>query len=86
MLRVNSFLLSVCSPVLHRMLRGCFAESKAENLELKHVYLAAFGHALDICCGKEHITELSLGDVKDVASVAVRFHRQRLSRCLTRLC
>ena len=72
-MRANSFLLSVCSPVLHRMLCGSFAESKAKTLQLKDVHGAAFGKALEICCGKDHIKELSLGDVKELASVADRF-------------
>ena len=72
-MRANSFLLSVCSPVLHRMLCGSFAESKAKTLQLKDVHGAAFGKALEICCGKDHGTELSLGDVKELASVADRF-------------
>ena len=73
MLRANSFLLSVCSPVLHRMLCGCFAESKAKKLELKDVHSTVFGKALGIFCGREHIKELDLGDVKELASVADRF-------------
>ena len=72
-MRANSFLLSVCSPVLHRMLCGSFAESKAKTLQLKDVHEDAFGKALEICCGKDHGTELSLGDVKELASVADRF-------------
>ena len=64
-MRANSFLLSVCSPVLHKMLCGSFAESKAKRLDLKDVPRAVFGMALDFCCVKESV----------VAEMALKFLR-----------
>ena len=52
-MRANSFLLCVCSPVLHRMLCGSFIESNVKQLQLLDVDGAAFGKALYIWCGKE---------------------------------
>ena len=70
---VNSFLLSVCSPVLHKMLCGSFTESHRKKIILQDVDGSAFGKAFDIWCGKESTTELEMKDVKVLASVADLF-------------
>ena len=72
-LRANSFLLCVCSPVLHRMLCGSFIESNGKKLQLLDVDGATFGKALDIWCGKETCAEMELDDIRALASVADRF-------------
>ena len=63
----------MCSPVLHKMICGSFIESNGEKLELKDVDGPAFRKTLDIWCGKQNCSEMELGDLKEVASVADRF-------------
>jgi hypothetical protein len=70
MLRANSFLLSMCSPVLQKMLCGSFMESSDRKLELKDVDGWAFGTTLDICCGKMNCAEMELAEMRELASVA----------------
>ena len=40
-MKANSFLLSVCSPVLHKMICGSFNESGGREMEVKDVDGAA---------------------------------------------
>ena len=45
-LKADSFLLSVCSPVLHKMICGSFNESGGRVMEIKDVDGAAFRKVL----------------------------------------
>ena len=67
-MRASSFLLSVCSPVLHRMLCGSFMESSDKRLDLQDVDGSAFGKALDLCCGKVNGLEMELDEVRVLAT------------------
>jgi hypothetical protein len=79
-LRVNSFLLSMCSPVLHKMLCGSFIESSGRKLALKDVDGTSFGRALDMWCGKK--TEIGLDDARELASLADRLQMTELVSAL----
>jgi hypothetical protein len=72
MLRANSFLLSMASPVLHKMLFGDFREGVGRRLELDDVGGRVFGEVLDLWCGKEVCGDKELADVMMMASVADR--------------
>ncbi len=69
-LRTNRFLLCMCSPVLHKMLCGSFAESNKKSPNLVDVDEAAFRKVLDIWCGKECCEDMEMEQVKKLASVA----------------
>ena len=71
-LRANRFVLSMCSPVLHRMLCGSFIESNEKKITLKDMDRRTFGKAVDMWCGKLNNVEMSLDEVNDLASVADR--------------
>ena len=81
-LRTNSFLLCLCSPVLHKMLCGSFIESKSKSLKLRDVDGAAFSKALDIWCGKQSCTGMEMDDVRELASVADRFEMAEVAQAL----
>ena len=69
--RANGFLLSMASPVLHKMICGNFREGTTRRLSLEDVDGDAFESVLKLCCGKEGRAE-QLGDVMVMASVADR--------------
>ena len=71
MSRANSFLLSMASPVLHKMMCSGFMEGLARRVSLDDVDGKSFRGVLDMWCGKEgHAEELS--DAMIMASVADR--------------
>ena len=70
-LLANSFLLSMASPVLHKMICGSFRESKTRHLSLEDIEARAFEQILNLWCGKEGRAD-QLGDVMVMASVADR--------------
>ncbi len=72
-LRVNSFILCVCSPVLHKMLCGSFIERNEKKLNLQDVDGKTFSKALAIWCGKLSSKDMGLGELMALASVADRF-------------
>ena len=72
----------MCSPVLHKMLCGSFIESKEKKLKLKDVDDSAFRKALDIWCCRESSTELNLGELRELASVADRFQMAEVALVL----
>jgi hypothetical protein len=64
------------------MLCGRFIENNRKRLDLKDVDGPAFGKTLDIWCGKQICSELGLGDVKELASVADRFQTTEVTSVL----
>ena len=75
-LKANSFLLSVCSPVLHKMICGSFNESGGRVMEIKDVDGAAFRKVLCAWCagcGKELEPRADVGVLLKLGSVADRF-------------
>jgi hypothetical protein len=64
-------LLSLCSPVLHKMLCGNFMESTDKKITLYDVDAFRFGKVLDLWCGR--VNELELSEVRQLASLADRF-------------
>jgi hypothetical protein len=81
-LRANSFLLCMCSPVLHKMLCGSFIESHEKKLKFQDVNGVAFGKALGLWCGMESCAGMELGEVKELASVADRFQMTDVSSAI----
>jgi hypothetical protein len=79
-LRANSFLLSMCSPVLHKMLCGNFIESSGRKLAFKDVDGTSFARAMDMWCGKK--TEIGLDGARELASVADRLQMTELVSAL----
>ena len=71
-MRANSFLLSLASPVLLKMICGSFREASTRRLSLEDVDGKAFEEVLNLWCGKEGRGEQELGDVLVMASVADR--------------
>ena len=69
--RANCFLLSMASPVLHKMISGSFIEGTTRQLSLEDVDATAFDQILNLWCGKEERAG-QLGDVMEMASVADR--------------
>ena len=69
--RVNSFLLSMASPVLHKMICGSFREGVTRQLSLRDVDAQVFEQILNLWYGKEEHAE-QLSDVMVMASVADR--------------
>ena len=67
----NSFLLSMASPVLHKMICGSFREGTTRRLLLEDVDGKAFEEVLNLWCGKEGRAE-QLEDVMVMANVADR--------------
>ena len=51
--RANCFLLSMASPVLHKMISGSFREGMTRKLLLQEVDAKAFEQTLNLWCGKE---------------------------------
>ena len=72
-LQANGFILSLCSPVLHRMVCGDFIESKKKKIDIYDVDGKSFGMVLDMWCGNVSFTEMELGAVIALTSVADRF-------------
>ena len=72
-MKANSFLLSVCSPVLHKMICGSFNESGGRAMEVKDVDGAAFRKVLDLWCGRELETNADIDVLLKLGSVADRF-------------
>ena len=81
-LRANSFLLCLCSPVLHRMLCGSFIESTDKKVAIEDVGRKAFGKAMDMWCGRLNDVEMALDEVKVLAGVADRFQMAELASAL----
>ncbi len=82
-LRVNRFLLCMCSPVLHKTLCGSFIESSKKELTINDVDGAAFSKALGMWCGKQDSAEMEMGEVRELASAADRFQVVRDGRGTT---
>ena len=82
--RANGFLLSMASPVLHKMLRlfGDFREGAARRMVLEDVDGRVFGDVLDLWCGKEVRGETELGYAMMMASVADRLQMVEAATCL----
>jgi hypothetical protein len=72
-IRTSGFLLSLCSPVLRKMICGSLSEVTRKSIHLKDVDGLTFRKALDLWCGKTDGRELKLSEVEEVASVADRF-------------
>ena len=65
-------LLSLSSPVLHKMICGVFKESAVGRVELGDVQESVYVQLLDLWCGKEGAVEATLGGAVVLASVADR--------------
>ena len=72
-LKANSFILSVCSPVLHKMICGSFNESVGRRMEVKDVDGAQFCRVLNVWCGKELEPKADVAILLKLGSVADRF-------------
>ena len=72
MLRFSSFLLSMASPYLHKMLCGSFREGVTRRVSLDDIDKKAFEEVLDLWCGKEDRSEKELSEVITMASLADR--------------
>ena len=70
--RVNSFLLSMASTVMHKMICSGFREGMARKFSMEDVDGTAFEEVLNMWCGKEGRVEKELGDVIVMANVADR--------------
>ena len=68
----NSFLLSMASPVLHRMICGAFSEGMTRRVSLEEVDGKSFEEVLNLWCGKDCSNDKELNDVIVMASVADR--------------
>ena len=66
--RANSFLLSMASPVLHKMICGSFREGMSRQLSLTDVDAQVFEQILNLWYGKEERAE-QLGEVIFMVSV-----------------
>jgi hypothetical protein len=82
MLRANGFLLSMASPVLHKMLFSDFREGLGRRLELEDVDGRVFGEVLDLWCGKEVCGDKELAEVLMMASVADRLQMTEVATVL----
>jgi hypothetical protein len=82
MFRANSFLLSLCSPVLHKMLCGEFSESNEKKLKFQEVKKTTFCKALDLWYGKDNNSEMGLCEVKELANIADRFQMTEIVSAL----
>ena len=51
--RANSFLLSMASPVLHKMISGSFREGMSRQLSLEDVDAETFDQVFNLWCEKE---------------------------------
>ena len=80
-LQANSFLLSLCSPVLEKMICGEFIESSSKRLELNGVDGRAFRIVLDLWCGREHCEE-KLSEIQHLAKVADQYQITEVSTAL----
>ena len=67
-MRANSFLLSMASPVLHKMICGSFREGMSRQLSLTDVDARVFEQILNLWYGKEERAE-QLGEVIFMVSV-----------------
>ena len=72
-LRANGFLLSMLSPVLHKMVCGCFRESVSGRVELNDVEQTAFQQVIDLSCGKDGLEVKDITDIMLLESIADRF-------------
>ena len=72
-LRANSFLLSLCSPVLHKMICGSFAESSGSQIEFKDVNGTVFDKTFHLWCGNEIREVQNVHELLMLGSVADRF-------------
>ena len=67
-MRANGFLLSMASPVLHKMICGSFKEGMSRQLSLADVDARVFEQILNLWQGKEERAE-QLGEVIFMVSV-----------------
>ena len=72
-MKANGFLLSMLSPVLHKMVCGCFKESMSGRVELDDVDQKSFEQVVDLSCGKDGLEVEELGHVMLLESIADRF-------------
>ena len=72
-MKANGFLLSMLSPVLHKMVCGCFKESMSGRVELDDVEQTSFEQVVDLSCGKDGLEVKDLTHVMLLESIADRF-------------
>jgi hypothetical protein len=71
--RANGFLLSMLSPVLYKMVAGCFKETVIGIISLGDVERGAFQQVVSLACGVADLEARDLGHMMVLASVADRF-------------
>ena len=72
-MKANSFLLSLCSPVLQTMICGSFTEGAGRQMVVQDVDGAAFVKVLDLWCGKENQEVQNVSELLSMGTVADRF-------------
>ncbi len=72
-MRANSFLLSLCSPVLQKMICGSFIENKIGRIDIHDVDGRTFEIMLNLWCGNDEGGLKSLGHLQRLGAVADRF-------------
>ena len=72
-LQANSFLLCLCSPVLHKLICGSFTEGGRRRFELQEVSGSAFRDVLDVWCGADLGSERDVCRAMELGAVADRF-------------
>ena len=70
--RASSFLLSMASPFLHKMLCGSFREGASRHVSLDDIDKKGFEEVLDRWCGRVDRVEKELREVIVMASLADR--------------
>ncbi len=75
-------MLSLCSPVLHKMMCGNFRESAGRRLEINDVDGRAFGKVLDLWSGREDLEEKDLREVHLLARIADQFQVTEVASAL----
>ncbi len=72
-IRANGFALSLCSPVLHKMICGGFSEGTAKRLEFHDVDASAFSAVFHLNLGSGAESHVGLDGAMALYSVADRF-------------
>ena len=72
-IKANSFLLSLISPVLHKMLCGQFVEGDRRRVTFPDIDERNFADVVDLWCGAESLDELSVAAMLQLGNTADRF-------------
>ena len=80
--KVNGFVLSLFSPVLHKMICGGFCETVARSIKVEDVDASTFFDVVSICCGKHPKSPLDFQQALLLCSIADRFQMAEASAAL----